>query len=193
MRIKKEDIKDLIDTFEDLIEIKVIVRESSPNYELDDILQKRFLNSLKSMKNKLIPIFTNYLKISDSRGKKDNFDELRKKIISIFKEGNMAIISSNSIKKILKNIGIDPRQLIITGGPFFVEDYDKINPGIQKKCDRLIEEIKNIDWNNRDLYFLFEIQNKSDKLTLDKLDKISELIKKPVITIEINSWNEFKD
>ncbi|MBN1214006.1 MAG: DUF2100 domain-containing protein [Candidatus Lokiarchaeota archaeon] len=193
MIIKKEYIKNILDTFDDLIDIKIIIRESSPDYKLNDLLQNKFIYSLNSIKNKLNPIFSTYLSNFNSKkyinNQRNSLDQIR----NIFKKGNMAIISSNSAKKILKNFGIDPRQLIVTGGPFFMEDYEKINPGIEKKCNRLLEEIKNIEWYDKELYFLCENQNKSDKLTLRKLDKISELIKKPVKIIEIESWNEFKE
>ncbi len=193
MRIKKEEIKNLLDAIEDLIDIKVIIRKISPTYELTDSLQEEFENKLLALKKKLTIIFSTYLKQKSQIKIEKNIEILKQKISVLFNKGNIALVSSNSAKKILKNIGVDPRKLIISGGPFFIEDYEKINPGIQKKCNRLIKELKDEDWQDKDLYFIYENRNKSDKLTLDKINLISQLIEKDVKTIEINSWNDFKE
>lgn len=119
-------------------------------------------------------------------------------ILDLLGSGNIALLSANSSKKKLKNLGIDPRQVIVSGGPFFFEDYELINQNLQekainnikKKCDRILTEIKSINWSKKDLIFFYEKANNTDKIIFNKLDKISELIGKNVKSIEINSWKD---
>jgi hypothetical protein len=164
-------------------------------------LYNEFISKLRSLKKNLDPLFSHYLH-AEILIKEDEFIKIqREKIKNALMADNMAIISSNSAKKILKNMGIDPRKLIITGGPLFIEDYKKVNPqipdnalkAIKKKCKNLIREIKNQDWNkNRDLYFIYEKGDLSDELTLEKLDRISDLIDKKVKVIKLDSWKELE-
>ena len=110
---------------------------------------------------------------------------------------NIALVSSNSSKKKLKEIGVDPRFLIVSGGPLFSEDYKSINPnlpdkalqGINQKCERLISQLKNID-ADRDLVFMFNVNNQTDKVILKRLNELSELIDKNIKTFEISSWKD---
>ena len=98
-------------------------------------------------------------------------------------------------------MGINPKYLIVTGGPFFLEDYKKLNPnlpegtleGLKKKIDRLTLQLKNISWNNKDLYFIFESANPTDNLILKRLTEISKLINKEINNIELKSWKDLDD
>ena len=95
-------------------------------------------------------------------------------------------------------MGINPQYLIVSGGPLFIEDYKEINPsipnnaipGIEKKCERLLNQLKNEKWDNKELFFIYETNNATDKLILNRLEEISKLIGKQIKTIEINSWKD---
>jgi hypothetical protein len=123
--------------------------------------------------------------------------ELKSMILEMINDRQIALITANSLKKKLKNIGVDPRNLIVSGGPLFLEDYQIVNPNlsdealesIKKKCERLLEQIKNEDWERKNLIFIYEKNNPTDLLILDKLEKISKLIGKEVQIFEIESWN----
>jgi len=144
--------------------------------------------------NKLKPIFSKYLKDENSV----LTTTLRDNIFKTLNSNNFALISANSSKKKLKNIGIDPRRLIVSGGPLFFEDYMILNPNIKndqlqtiiKKCDRFINQIKKETWEEKDLIFIHEKGNFTDKFILDKINKISELIGKEVKVLEIKSWKD---
>jgi len=197
MKIKKDYVDNLLKTIDLLIDIKLIIRETTPNYNLDDRTKDEFLSLLKNIYDKLNPIFSNYLKKQILIDKEESFQEKKDKILDVFSEGNYLLVTSNSAKKILKDLGADPRNIIVSGGPFFLEDYKKVNPnipihalkGIEQKCKRLREEIKNENWIEKDLFFLHEKNAIADKLTLNKINLISELIGKEVKTIEIESWD----
>ena len=154
MKIKKDYVDNLLKTIDLLIDIKLIIRETTPNYNLDDRTKDEFLSLLKNIYDKLNPIFSNYLKKQILIDKEESFQEKKDKILDVFSEGNYLLVTSNSAKKILKDLGADPRNIIVSGGPFFLEDYKKVNPnipihalkGIEQKCKRLREEIKNENW-----------------------------------------------
>jgi len=115
-------------------------------------------------------------------------------------KNNIALISANSYKKKLKNIGINPQNLIVTGGPLFLDDYKTINPNLpentlhnlKKKIERIIFQLKSEDWTNKELFFIFDPQNITDKLILAKLEDLSFLIGKNIKTIEIKSWKDLE-
>ncbi len=201
MKIKKSEIESILDSIDDLIELKVLIRKIAPNYKINEKVYQKFLSKLKTLKKNLDPLFSHYLNAENLNKREEFIKNQKEKIKKALSKDNIAIISSNSAKKILKNMGIDPRKLIITGGPLFFEDYKEVNPqipdsalkGIKKKCNNLIQEIKNRNWNkNKNLYFLYEKGDLSDELTLKKLDRISDLINQKVKIIEINSWKDLE-
>jgi hypothetical protein len=125
---------------------------------------------------------------------------IKEKIIELANQKNLFLISANSSKKTLKNVGIDPRFIIVSGGPLFSEDYTIVNPslsenvliGIKSRCERIINQLKSEDWTKKDLVFIFEKENITDKLILKRTEQISNIIGKKVVLIELNSWNELE-
>ena len=164
-----------------------------PNYDLNDALYNQFNLLLKSLQGKLNPIFNEY--ISNNKDNMKPTKEIIRNILEVMKPNNIALISANSSKKKLRNIGVKPQFLIVTGGPLFFEDYKIIDPnlsekaiqGIKKKCERLLIQIKNENWNEKDLIFIYERENPTDKLILNRTEEISNLIGKKLIT-----FNEIK-
>jgi len=199
MKLRKTEIESILRSIDLLLEIKTNIRKITPNYELTEPYDHEIAESLRALQKELKPIFSKYLEgrsalISDrSQGNKKDI------IIEVLSSGNMALVSSNSAKNILKDWGIDPRKLIVTGGPLFLEDYQKVNPnipdhalkGIEKKCEGIKDSIKEEDWINKELYFIYETENNADTYTYEKIDRISKLIGKNVKVIKIPSWDEF--
>ncbi|MFX1323014.1 MAG: DUF2100 domain-containing protein [Promethearchaeota archaeon] len=192
--MNSEEVKAFLSAINNLIEIKILIRNIAPNFEFDDLQNERFIELLKSLYNKLKPIFSKYLKDENSV----LTTTLRDNIFKTLNSNNFALISANSSKKKLKNIGIDPRRLIVSGGPLFFEDYVVLNPNIKneqlqtikKKCDRFINQIKNETWEEKDLIFIYEKGNFTDKIILDKINSLSELIGKQIKVLEIKSWKD---
>ncbi len=142
-------------------------------------------------------LFSKYLNEEFILKTKKSIYQLKEDIQDIIKSGNFGLVSANSSKKKLKTIGFDPRLLIVTGGPLFFEDYKKINQNIsnnsiisiKKKCERILSQIENINWNHKDLIFIYDGNNTTDKLILKRIDDLSKLIGKKVKALEITSWN----
>ncbi|MHA1283457.1 MAG: DUF2100 domain-containing protein [Promethearchaeota archaeon] len=191
-----KEISSLLSALEDLLEIKSIIRKITPKYNLDDELYDTFIKTLGSLKDKLEPIFSKYVITQKSKAESFNKESFRNEIIQFAEKNNFLLLSSNSAKKKLKNLGIDARNIFVSGGPLEPEDYKKVNPnlpekalkGIKQKCTRLLNSIKTKNWSKSELYFIYEKDNPTDKLILDKISIISDIIKKDVKTIEIPSW-----
>ncbi|MHA1335463.1 MAG: DUF2100 domain-containing protein [Promethearchaeota archaeon] len=191
-----KEISSLLSALEDLLEIKSIIRKITPKYNLDDELYDTFIKTLGSLKDKLEPIFSKYVITQKSKAESFNKESFRNEIIQLAEKNNFLLLSSNSAKKKLKNLGIDARNIFVSGGPLEPEDYKKVNPnlpekalkGIKQKCTRLLNSIKTKNWSKSELYFIYEKDNPTDKLILDKISIISDIIKKDVKTIEIPSW-----
>ncbi|MGQ4875059.1 MAG: DUF2100 domain-containing protein [Promethearchaeia archaeon] len=191
-----KEISSLLSALEDLLEIKSIIRKITPKYNLDDELYDTFIKTLGSLKDKLEPIFFKYVITQKSKAESFNKESFRNEIIQLAEKNNFLLLSSNSAKKKLKSLGIDARNIFVSGGPLEPEDYKKVNPnlpekaleGIKQKCTRLLNSIKTKNWSKSELYFIYEKDNPTDKLILDKISIISDIIKKDVKTIEIPSW-----
>ena len=197
IKINSEEVKSILAAIDDLIEIKILIRKITPDYNLNDNLNKFFIEKLVDLHKNLQPLFSKYLKEEFILKSKKSINQLKEDIHDIIKSGNFGLVSANSSKKKLKTIGFDPRLLIVTGGPLFFEDYNKVNQNIsdnaiisiKKKNERILSQIKNINWNHKDLIFLHDSNNTTDKLILKRIDDLSKLIGKKVKTLEITSWS----
>ena len=75
---------------------------------------------------------------------------------------------------------------------------NKLNPnltddaikGIELKCNRLKKQLSDENWEKKELIFIYESENTTDKLILKRLDEISKMIGKKIILIELTTWNE---
>ncbi|HEY0089914.1 MAG TPA: DUF2100 domain-containing protein [Candidatus Lokiarchaeia archaeon] len=199
-KIKIENIKTLLSAIDNLIDIKTIIRKTVPTYELNEELENQFISSLKTLHNKLNPFFSKYLQINANSMATSPSASIKEKIIELANQKNLFLISANSSKKALKNVGIDPRFIIVSGGPLFSEDYTFVNPslseniliGIKSKCERIINQLKSEDWTKKDLVFIFEKENITDKLILKRAEQISKIIGKNVVLVGLGSWNELE-
>ncbi len=199
--MNSEEVKVLMAAFDDLVDIKFLIRKIVPNYELDDLMTKEFILSLTSLEQKLRPIFSKYLKQESSLEIEDTKKIVKKTILEAISNNNIILISANSSKKRLKSMGIDPRQLIVSGGPLFVEDYKVVNPNLpdsalpnlKKKCERVLNELKHEKWADKELVFVHEKENMADKLILNKLENISKEINKNIKTIDVGSWDTLEE
>ena len=170
IKINSDEVKSILAALDDLIEIKILIRKITPEYNLNDILSKIFIEKLADVHKNLQPLFSKYLKEDHILKTEQSIYQLKEDIKAIIKSGSFGLVSANSSKKKLKTIGFDPRLLIVTGGPLFFEDYKKINQNIsdnaiisiKKKCERILSQIKNIDWNQKDLIFIYD--SKKDSL-----------------------------
>jgi len=199
-KLNSEEVKALLAAIDDLIDIKLLIREIVPNYNLNEKTYKSFITKLESLHHKLKPIFSEYLSDEDMMSIETS-EDVKNIILDLAKNNMIVLISANSSKKKLKNLGVDPRNVIVSGGPLFIEDYKVINPNlsenalenIKKKCDRLIKQLENEDWSKNNLIFIYEKKNPTDLLILNKLDRISNIIGKNLKTFGLDSWKNLEN
>lgn len=199
-KLNSEEVKALLAAIDDLIDIKLLIREIVPNYNLNEKTYKSFITKLESLHHKLKPIFSEYLSDEDMMSIETS-EDVKNIILDQAKNNMIVLISANSSKKKLKNLGVDPRNVIVSGGPLFIEDYKVINPNlsenalenIKKKCDRLITQLENEDWGKNNLIFIYEKKNPTDLLILNKLDRISNIIGKNLKTFGLDSWKNLEN
>lgn len=195
-KINSQEVKSLLAAMDDLIEIKALIRKVVPNYNLDEQLKSEYLYLLEALRSKLQPLFSKYLHPSEKLQPIKTKEILINEIKDISGKVNSFLVSASSSKKKLKNIGIDPRKIIVSGGPLFFEDFkkissnlsDKVLPGIKKKCDNLLNVIKREIRLNKELIFLFERENATDRIILEELEEISKSMKKEIKVFRIESW-----
>ncbi|MFW9937655.1 MAG: DUF2100 domain-containing protein [Candidatus Thorarchaeota archaeon] len=193
-KLDSKDVKSLLAAIDDLLEIKILIREVVPNYELDEQLLEKYLFILGSLQSKLVPLFLKYLVQNSTTTKKKSKQELINKIKEFVGNLNIILVSSNSNKKKLKELGIDPRNIIVSGGPILIKNYLKINPNIsnkilpsiKKKSENLILKLKNLSSEDTDIVFLYDHENKTDKIILEELLEISGLIGKKITSYDIS-------
>ncbi|MFX0025843.1 MAG: DUF2100 domain-containing protein [Candidatus Hermodarchaeota archaeon] len=200
-KINSEEVKAILAALNDLIEIKVLIRGVAPNYNLDDDFNNELIQLLKALRLKLQPIFSKYLDIGYFKENSINQKEIDMQyIIELIKKKKHIIVSASNSKKKLKNFGIDPRIIIVTGGPLFVENYKKVNPtltnnallGIKKKCESLINQIKKLAKKAKELIFIYEKDNLTDQIILKELDLLENTTDIKIKSYNIKSWKNFE-
>jgi len=194
----EEEVKRLLEALDELLEIKTFIRKIVPNYELDRDSLEEFKSLLARIHDNLKPLFVKYLDVSIEKSSERNIDKIKTQIIDIGENGDFILLSANSIKKKLKTMGVDPRLILVSGGPLVAEDYKLVNPnlhdkalkGIEKKCERIFNEIRVLDWKDKELYFLREKNNVAEDLIMKRISKLTQIIGKDVKIITLESWSD---
>lgn len=200
LKINSEEVKALLAALNDLIEIKVLIRKVTPNYNLDDDLNNELIQLLEALRSKLQPIFSKYLDIGYFEENSINQKEIDTQyVVELIKKKKYIIVSSSNSKKKLKNFGIDPRSIVVTGGPLFVENYKKVSPtltdnallGIKKKSEHIVNQIKKLAKSAKELIFLYEKDNLTDQIILKELNFLENTIDIKIKNYNIKSWKIF--
>ncbi len=200
LKINSEEVKALLAALNDLIEIKVLIRKVAPNYNLDANLNNELIQLLEALRLKLQPIFSKYLNSRYFKKNSINQKEIEQYLIELIKKKKYIIVSASNSKKKLKNFGIDPRSIVATGGPLFVENYKKVNLnltdnallGIKKKSEYLINQIKKLAKSEKELIFLYEKDNLTDQIILEELDFLENTNDIKIKNYNIKSWKIFE-
>jgi len=200
LKINSKEVQSLLEAIDTLLEIKIFIRNCVPNFELNGNQLNLFTSLLNTLESKLQPLFAKYLQVDLYSNSKKSKEEYILELKNLIKENKYILLSANHSKKILKNLGFDPRNLIVSGGPLIYNDYSKINPtlsgialqGIKKKCDRLISQLMNMDWKNLDLLYIYEKNNKADMIILEEIEEIESIIGKNIEVLKIHSWKDIE-
>ena len=194
--ITSKEVNFLLNAIEDLIDIKILIRSIVPKYNLDDFNHKRLITLLSSLNEKLNPLFVRFLDLDRSSVPPESKTSLVTELKQVIDQNMFVLVSSSSAKKKLKHFGIDARNILVSGGPIFFDNYKKINkdipekaiPGLEKECARLVEELKDAANNLDVIIFIYEMDNITDKVILEEIEDLAQLLKKPIQKYELQSW-----
>ncbi len=197
-KIDDAEIKALLSTLDDLIDMKILFRKLAPNYTLDKECNQQFLSILESLYLKFQPLFSKFLNQDHTVGDKQS--NAKEFLEQIKEKKSHVLVSANSSKKVLKKWGILPQNIIVSGGPLIFEDFKKVNPnisderlsGVKKKCNHLLKLLQSNKLRGQDVIFIYEIQNLTDKIILDELNTNIDLIDKHIQLYRIPSWKLFE-
>jgi hypothetical protein len=197
-KIENTEVKALLSALDDLIDMKILFRKVVPNYTLGEESNQKFLSYLKSLSFKLQPLFSKYLDqdlvIGDKQSNGKEFLE------QIKEKKSFLLVSASSSKKILKKLGVDPQNIIVSGGPLIFEDFKKVNPnlsaevlsGVKKKCNHLLKLLQSNKLRDINLIFIYELHNLTDKIIINELNTNINLMGMRVQLYRILSWKLFE-
>lgn len=124
-----------------IIKSEDFIYKSLPNHHLSKKEAKNYTNYLIAARENIDEQLMNF-KIIERQ-----IDEID---INQITEDILFITSKNNFKKILKNLGVDVKRIIVADTPLLIEDMKIINPkipdsalkGIEKKIDHIHNDIK---------------------------------------------------
>jgi len=97
IKIKSEEVKSILAAIDDLIEIKILIRKITPDYNLNDTLNKFFIKKLVDLHKNLQPLFSKYLNEEFILKTKKSIYQLKEDIQDIIKSGDFGLVSANSL------------------------------------------------------------------------------------------------
>ncbi len=184
VKLTSEHVKKVNELLNIALEMKNLLRLTSPNHNLDANGEKSYQNLVKALDRTISFLSEGILapKKSAASGKtvteevaislpesNMGFDEFQKRTESV-----LFIVSSASNKNVLKKMGVPPLNILETGGPLTLEDASILKPdlpeqariGIGKRIEAFWQQIaKRIDQvTPKQLLLVMEADQESDKL-----------------------------
>ncbi len=199
VKLTSEHVKKVNELLNIALEMKNILRQTSPTHTLDTMAEKNYLNLVK-----ILDRTSGYLSegiLSKRKGSSTpetpqesltltlpessmGFDEFQKRTETV-----LFIVSSASNKNLLKKIGIAPLNVLEIGGPLTLEDANVLKPdlpeqartGIAKRIDAFWQQLaKRIDQvTPKQLLLVLEADQESDKLIEKHLEEFTAKFKIP--------------
>ena len=215
----KAKAESIMQSIEDLMELRAIARRYAPDFEIKDPQDDRTMQKLlKRVGKHLIPLFEeqglcgqaatilpNSAQYTKNNGQNQVLNssmpntviesglELMEKIGDAY-----IFVGSNSVKKKLKGLGIEPIKIIAAGGPVTVDDLKKVNPNIPeaglqgylKKLDNVYNELQAAAASGKPIYFAQGLDEETDQMIADRLGMIEEKINGPFLRLIVRSWDK---
>lgn len=214
----KNNHEDFMKMIDENMKLRSYLRAYIPDFNipLDD--SNQILESFEKIADKIIPILSsleiipNGIKVNTPSKSlklqkfKAKDKDLRSDVVigqasEIFEavEGKAILVSSNSVRKKLKSLGLDPRLINSSSGPIFVDDYKKLGHnlpekalnGIQKKIDNLISELKQIVDNRQEIIFIYAPDDITDNINIKRISELEEILGTKLELIQVQSWDLF--
>ena len=201
LKLGPEDMQNIRDAIEYLMEIRGNLRQFSPDFtNIPAPMQKTLGKLVKKTAGNLIPLFEQLglCNLPTMNEDTSNSEELLGSGVELLERvgSHYVFIGSNSIKKKLKSLGIEPFKIISAGGPLTIEEVKALNPkipekalqGIQKRIDNVFDEISKAFANQETIYFIQGLDEENDQMLADQLQMVEKKTDGTFSRLKINSW-----
>lgn len=202
----KESVENFRNSIEDLIIIRSILRQYSPDFNVTNSSDAKQINRLLKRSAKVIlPLFETLGLYQEKLGESNQITEGSKgKLVKSGVElvqtigDDFVFVGSNNIKKILKNLGVEANKIIVAGGPMNIDDMKELNPSMtpealenyQKKIQSVVNTLKRTVENGKTIKFIMANQDESDQLIASCLLEIEQQIGSTMVKIMVQTWDK---
>lgn len=173
MNFDYNDVARINSAVDALISILSEVRAFVPKYNFDSITEENIRNFLKNVQNALRVIMEKF-GLEQQRIEK----QIEAKTISL--TGFLFVVVSSDTRKRLLELGVDPKFVVVTGGPLNAVDVKSLNPNIsdealetvKRKVDRVWRDIERKAPEVKRILVLVERGNKGDLMVSERANEI---------------------
>jgi len=168
-----DDIVRIRGALDALISILCVVRAFAPNYNFDSAAEENIRGLLKNVRDILDLTMDKF-----GLGKLGEAKETEVKAIDF--SGVLFITVSSSTKRRLLDLGVDPRFVVVTGGPLDVGDVKILNPSIsdealetvRRKVEGVWRDIERKASEAKKILILAEAGNRGDLMVSERAGEI---------------------
>ncbi|MCP4762630.1 MAG: DUF2100 domain-containing protein [archaeon] len=220
LNFSPDDNKRILEVINRLISLKSLTRRFAPEFQIPTEKSREILENLENVTKELFPILVNLgiidkenIDIKNPSNKiklqkylpsnktnivgEDYFIEKGSELLQIA-ENKIILVSSNSSKKKLKSLGINPQYIKSSGGPFFIEDYQKLDKklpdkaieGIKKKLDNLMNQLKKVATESKEIIYIYSDEEITDIINMERIKKLKKIITEDLKLVRIKSWSK---
>ena len=173
MNFDYEDVDRISSAVDALISILSEVRAFAPRYNFDSITEENIKNLLKNVQDTLQVIMEKF-------GLEQQQIEERIEVKTIDLTGILFVVVSSNTRKRLLELGVDPRFVVVTGGPLNAIDVKSLNPSIsdealetvRRKVEGVWRDIERKAPEVKRILVLAEKGNKGDLMVSERADEI---------------------
>ena len=131
MNFGYEDIEGIRKAVDALITILCEIRSFAPGYDLDSAAEERIRSLLRAVREALGGTMEKFgLQRLEEGGKSE--------VGRVDLSGILFVVVSSSARKRLLDLGVEPRFVVVTGGPLNAVDMKALNPGISDEALEMV-------------------------------------------------------
>ena len=198
MNFDYEDVDRISSAVDALISILSEVRAFAPRYNFDSTTEENIKNLLKNVQDTLQVIMEKF-------GLEQQQIEERIEVKTIDLTGILFVVVSSNTRKRLLELGVDPRFVVVTGGPLNAIDVKSLNPSIsdealetvRRKVEGVWRDIERKAPEVKRILVLAEKGNKGDLMVSERADEIQrrtglQTVVKTFSSVQDLSWEFFE-
>ncbi|MGQ9723133.1 MAG: DUF2100 domain-containing protein [Candidatus Jordarchaeum sp.] len=173
MNFDYDDVDRINRVVDALISILCEVRFFAPGYNFDSTTEEKIRNLLINVRDFLSVLMEKF-------GLDQRREMERIKVKTVDLRGILFVVVSSSTRKRLLELGVDPRFVVVTGGPLNAIDVKSLNPSIsdealetvRKKVEGVWRDIEARTPEVERILVLVEEGNKGDLMVSERADEI---------------------